>query len=99
VVLASLAYCAASVLLSLYTRRPIVIGVLYIILWEGSIATFAASAAKLSISAYGRAFVGHVLPQAAAPVSGTLAAGIVLVAVAAATAWIAARALGRVELP
>jgi len=99
VVLASLAYCAASVLLSLYTRRPIVIGVLYIILWEGSIATFAASAAKLSISAYGRAFVGRVLPQAAAPVSGTLVAGIVLVAVAAATAWFAARALGRVELP
>ena len=99
VVLASLAYCAASVLLSLYARRPIVIGVLYVILWEGSIATFAASAAKLSISAYGRAFVGHVLPQAAAPVSGTLVAGIVLVAVAAATAWVAARALGRVELP
>jgi hypothetical protein len=32
-------------------------------------------------------------------VSGTLVAGIVLVAVAAATAWFAARALGRVELP
>ena len=99
VVFASLAYCAASVLLSLYTRRPIVIGVLYVLLWEGSIATFAASAAKLSISAYGRAFVGHVLPQASRPVSGTLVAGIVLLAVAAATAWIAARALGRVELP
>ncbi len=70
VVFASLAYCAASVLLSLYTRRPIVIGVLYVLLWEGSIATFAASAAKLSISAYGRAFVGHVLPQASRPVSG-----------------------------
>jgi len=87
------------VLLSLYTRLPIVIGVLYVLLWEGSIATFAASAAKLSISAYGRAFVGHVLPQASRPVSGTLVAGIVLLAVAAATAWIAARALGRVELP
>jgi ABC-2 type transport system permease protein len=99
VVLASLAYCAASVLLSLYTTRPVVIGVLYILLWEGSIATFAASAAKLSISAYGRAFVGRVLPQAAAPVSGTFVAGVVLVAVAATTAWIAARALGRVELP
>ncbi len=99
VVLASLAYCAAAVLLSLYTRRPIVIGVLYILLWEGSIATFAASAAKLSISAYGRAFVGHVLPQASRPVSGTAVAAIVLVAVAAVAAWATARALGRVELP
>lgn len=99
VVLASLAYCAGSVLLSLYTRRPIVIGLLYILLWEGSIATFAASAAKLSISAYGRAFVGHVLPQAAPPVAGTVVAAIVLVAVAAVTSWATARALGRVELP
>jgi ABC-2 type transport system permease protein len=97
--LASAAYCALSAWLALRVRRPIVVGVLYILLWEGSIATFAASAAKLSISAYGRAFVGRVLPQAAAPVSGTFVAGIVLVAVTMATAWIAARALGRVELP
>jgi ABC-2 type transport system permease protein len=99
VVLASLAYCGASVLLSLYTRRPIVIGVLYILLWEGSIATFAASAAKLSISAYGRAFVGHVLPQASKPVSGTAVAAIVLILVTAVASWATARALGRVELP
>lgn len=99
VVLASLAYCAASVLLSLYTRRPIVIGVLYILLWEGSIATFAASAAKLSISAYGRAFVAHVLPQASRPVAGTAVSALVLVAVITAAGWTAARALGRVELP
>jgi ABC-2 type transport system permease protein len=99
VVLASLAYCGGSVLLSLYTRRPIVIGVLYILLWEGSIATFAASAAKLSISAYGRAFTAHVLPQASRPVAGTAVSAVVLLAVVAATGWAAARALGRVELP
>ena len=98
-VLASLAYCAGSVLLSLYSRRPIVIGVLYILLWEGSIATFAASAAKLSISAYGRAFTAHVLPQASRPVAGTAVSAVVLLAVVAATGWAAARALGRVELP
>ena len=99
VVLASLAYCAAAVLLSLYTRSPIVIGVIYILLWEGSIATFAASAAKLSISAYGRAFVGHVLPQASRPVASTAVSGLVLIAVATFAAWATARALGRVELP
>ena len=74
VLLSSLAYCAASSWLSLMTRRPIVIGIIYILLWEGSIATFAASAAKpFSISAYGRAFVAHAVPQAAAPVAGTVA--------------------------
>ena len=51
VVLACLAYCGASVWLSLRVRRPVVVGVLYILLWEGSIATFAASAGKLSIAA------------------------------------------------
>jgi len=98
VVLASLAYCAASVLLSLYTRRPIVIGVLYILLWEGSIATFAASASKLSIAAYGRALVAERLPEAAAPVVGPVPAIVVLAAVAAVTCWLGARALVRVEL-
>ena len=81
VVLASLAYCAASCWLSLQTRRPVVIGVIYILLWEGSIATFAASAAKLSISAYGRAFVAHELPQAELPVAGPGTAVIVLAVV------------------
>jgi ABC-2 type transport system permease protein len=99
VVLASLAYCAVSVLLSLYTRRPVVIGIMYILLWEGSIATFAKSAAKLSISAYGRAFVAHALPQAAQPAASTAASAVVLAAVICAAGWASARALTRVELP
>src|SRR5207248_1776314 len=81
--LSSLAYCAAASWLSLMTRRPVVIGIIYIILWEGSIATFAASAAKLSISAYGRAFVAHALPQAAKPVAGALPSATVLAVVVA----------------
>ena len=99
VLLSSLAYCAASSWLSLMTRRPIVIGIIYILLWEGSIATFAASAAKLSISAYGRAFVAHAVPQAAAPVAGTVASGLVLAAVVAVAVAAATRRLVTVELP
>ena len=96
---ASLAYCAASNWLSLYTRRPIVIGILYILLWEGSIATFAASAAKLSIAAYGRALVAESVPQAARPVTGPVGALMVLAVVVAVATWFGARALRRVELP
>jgi ABC-2 type transport system permease protein len=99
VVLASLAYCAAAAWLSLCTRRPIVIGIIYILLWEGSIATFAVSAAKLSISAYGRAFVAHSLPQAAQPVAGVVAASVVLAVVIAVASWGATRQLARGELP
>jgi len=98
VALATLAYCGAAGWLSLRTRRPIVIGVLYILLWEGSIATFAASASKLSIAAYGRALVAERLPEAAAPVVGPTPAVVVLAAVAAVTCWLGARALVRVEL-
>jgi ABC-2 type transport system permease protein len=99
VALASAAYCAASVWLSLHTRRPIVIGILYILLWEGSIATFAASADRLSISAYGRAFVAQVLPQASAPVAGTVVSALVLAGVVGVAGWAAGRALRSVELP
>jgi ABC-2 type transport system permease protein len=98
VALATLAYCGAAAWLSLRTRRPIVIGVLYVLLWEGSIATFAASASKLSIAAYGRALVAERLPEAAAPVVGPAPAVVILAAVAAVTCWLGARALVRVEL-
>ncbi len=99
VMLASLAYCAAAAWLSLCTRRPVVIGIIYILLWEGSIATFAVSAAKLSISAYGRAFVAHALPQAAKPVAGIVASAIVLGVLVAASVWGATRRLATAELP
>jgi len=97
--LAALAYCAAAAGLSLRTRRPVVIGVLYILLWEGSIATFAASAAKLSISAYGRALVAQRLPQAAAPVVGPATAVAVLAGFTVIACWFGGRALSRTELP
>jgi ABC-2 type transport system permease protein len=96
--LATLAYCGVAGWLSLRTRRPIVIGVLYVLLWEGSIATFAASASRLSIAAYGRALVAERLPEAAAPVVGPAPAVVILAAVAAVTCWLGARALVRVEL-
>jgi ABC-2 type transport system permease protein len=99
VVLASLAYCSAAAWLSLKTRRPVIIGIVYILLWEGSIATFAASAERFSISAYGRAFTAHVLPQAAPPVTGIAASAAILTLVAGVASWAAARALVHEELP
>ena len=95
---ATLAYCGVAAWLSLRTRRPIVIGVLYVLLWEGSIATFAASASKLSIAAYGRALVAERFPEAAAPVVGPAPAVLILAAAAALTCWLGARALVRAEL-
>jgi ABC-2 type transport system permease protein len=99
VALSALAYCAAAVLLSMVTRRPVVIGVLYILLWEGSIATFAASADRLSIAAYGRAIAVEGVVDVNAPDASAVAAVVVLAIVVAAATWLAARRITRTELP
>lgn len=99
VALAALGYCAAAVLLAMVSRRPVVIGVLYILLWEGSIATFAASADRLSIAAYGRAIAVEGVVDVNAPDASAAASVIVLALITAGAAWLAARRLTRTELP
>jgi ABC-2 type transport system permease protein len=102
VALGSLAYCALAVWLSLLVRRPVVVGLLYILLWEGSIATFAASADRLSVAAYARALVDRAvpdIPDATSTAVSTPAALAVLVAVGAGATWLGGRALRRAELP
>jgi ABC-2 type transport system permease protein len=102
VVFAACAYVAAFGALSLRVKRPVVIGLIYILFWEGSIATFAPSARWFSLGAYGRAIVAGGLPDFTdenVPAIGALAAVAVLVGVAAvATLW-CGRRLARVELP
>ena len=102
VALAAAAYCAVFVLLSLSIRRAVIAGILYIALWEGSIATFAASAGRLSIGAYARSIAAEGTPGVT--VDGTadvrpLAALIVLAATIALGTWLAARRFRRMELP
>jgi ABC-2 type transport system permease protein len=97
--LAALCYCAASAWLAMVVRRPVVIGVLYILLWEGSIATFAASADRFSIAAYGRAIAVEGVIDVNAPDTSAPAAIVVLLVVTALAAWAAARRMTRTELP
>lgn len=99
VALASLCYCAAAAWLAMMVRRPVVIGVLYILLWEGSIATFAASADRFSLAAYGRAIAVEGVVDVNAPDTSAAAAIVVLVAVTALAVWLAARRMTRTELP
>jgi ABC-2 type transport system permease protein len=97
--LAALCYCAAAAWLAMVVRRPVVIGVLYILLWEGSIATFAASADRFSIAAYGRAIAVEGVIDVNAPDASAAAAFVVLLLVTAVAAWAAARRMTRTELP
>ena len=97
--LGALCYCAVAAWLSMVTRRPVVLGALYILLWEGSIATFAASADRLSIAAYGRALAVEGVVKVNAPDVSGVAAVLVLAAATALALWGATRRLTRTELP
>jgi ABC-2 type transport system permease protein len=97
--LAALAYCAAGVLAAMLVRQPVVVAVLYILLWEGTVATWTPSAEQLSIAAYGRAIAVRGIEPVNAPDVGALAGGIVLIAGTLAATVVAARRLTRTELP
>jgi ABC-2 type transport system permease protein len=99
VALAALAYTALGAWLSMQVRRPIVVGVVYILLWEGSVATYAASADRLSIAAYGRALVAETLPESAPGVVAPATAAVILIAATVIAALLGARAMSRAELP
>lgn len=95
----ALAYAGAFVWIALRTRRAIAVGAAYVLLWEGTLATFADGVDRLSVAAYGRAVAAEGVPAIdAPPVSGPVAA-LVLLAIAAAGTWLGTRALSRVELP
>ena len=88
--------------LSLLVKRPVVIGLIYVLFWEGSIGTFAPSARWFSLGAYARAVTAGGLPSSTdtnVPAIGAAAAFAVLAAVAAVTTWWCGRRLTRVELP
>ena len=96
------AYTAVFGALSLRVKRPVVIGLIYVLFWEGSIATFAPSARWLSLAAYQRAVVAGGLPGFTdynVPAIGAFAAAGVLAGVAAAATWWCGRRLAHVELP
>lgn len=98
----SLTYAAVFGALSLRVKRPVVIGLIYVLFWEGSIATFAPSARWLSLGAYARAIVAGGLPSWTdrnVPAIGAPAAVAVLLAVTAASALWCGRRLRRIQLP
>ena len=102
VVAGACAYAAAFGALSLRVKRPVVIGLVYVLFWEGSIATFAPSARWLSLGAYARAVVAGGLPSSTdfnVPAIGGLAAAAVLAGLAAVATWWCGRRLARLELP
>ena len=100
VVASAAAYSAVFVLLSLVTERALLVGLAYVVVWEGSLATFATAVRNLSLGAYGRAVVAGGLdgePSFSTADVGPTAAVLVLLVVAAAATVASVAALRRVD--
>jgi ABC-2 type transport system permease protein len=63
----ALAYCAAFLALSLVTRRPVGVGLLYIILWENLLVRFVSGARVLSVREFSTVLAGGISRSDALP--------------------------------
>ncbi|MEU1684366.1 ABC transporter permease [Micromonospora sp. NPDC005707] len=59
----SLAYCAFFVALSLLTRRPVLLGLVYVLIWEGLLGNFVSGTKVLSIQQYVIALADRIAPS------------------------------------
>ena len=100
--LVSTVYAAVFVAVGLLLKRALVAGVIYILVWEGAIATVAPSAERFSMTAWGRAItdgglygLSSDLRPTLDPATGAIALVIVIALAVLAGAW----RLGRMDLP
>jgi ABC-2 type transport system permease protein len=90
-VVAALAYSAVFLLLSLVTRRPVLVGLVYVVLWEGVLGNVLTGTRQLSIAQYAVSIADWLTPtdliagQVSVPVSwvmaGVFAVGMTALAV------------------
>jgi ABC-2 type transport system permease protein len=66
-VVASLGYSAVFVALSLVTRRPVLLGLVYVLLWEGLLGNVLAGTQVLSIRQYALTIADKVAPSTVLP--------------------------------
>ena len=59
---ASIAYSAVFLALSLVTRRPVLLGLLYVLIWEGLLGNLLTGSRVLSIQQYAVAIAAHITP-------------------------------------
>ncbi|MFG2039249.1 ABC transporter permease [Dactylosporangium sp. NPDC048998] len=61
-VIGALAYCSVFLLMSVLTRRPVLVGLAYVVLWEGVLGNILSGTQKLSIQQYVQAIVDWLAP-------------------------------------
>lgn len=90
--LAAAAYCALFVLLSLVLRRAVLVGLAYLVLWEGLLAGTAVAFRNLSVGAYAARVAGSPFDDVPFDVADASVPGAVLVLLLVAFAGVAAAA-------
>lgn len=100
--LVSTAYAAVFVAVGLLLKRALVAGIIYILVWEGAIATVAPSAERFSMTAWGRSISDGGLYTLSADLRPTLdptTGAIGLLAVIVLAVLLGAWRFGRMDLP
>jgi ABC-2 type transport system permease protein len=77
----SLAYCAVFLALSLLTRRPVLLGLLYVLIWEGLLGNLLAGSRLLSIQQYVLTIAAKTTSSTLLPARVSLPVAIVMSAV------------------
>jgi ABC-2 type transport system permease protein len=95
-------YAAVFVTVGLLLKRALVAGIIYILVWEGAIATVAPSAERFSMTAWGRAITDGGIYGLSSDLHPTLDAttgAIALIVVTLLAVLLGAWRLGRMDLP
>lgn len=100
---AAVAYCAVFLLLAVLTRHAVIIGLLYALIWETTIAAVVPGARSLSIRQWSLAVAERIVGEDAEPLGVTSSVGlgtglVLLVLVTAASTWYAGRRLRTLRL-
>ena len=100
---AGLAYCALFVLLAIVTRNAVVVGLIYVLIWESLVGSFVPGAQVLSIQQWALAITERVVePSAVTPgltSAVSFGAGVTLLAVVVvACTWYAGSRLRKLRL-
>ena len=70
---AGLAYCALFVLLAIVTRNAVVVGLIYVLIWESLVGNFVPGAQVLSIQQWALAITERIVGSSAGPLGVTAA--------------------------
>ena len=101
-ILVASVYSAVFIAVGLLLRRALVAGIIYILVWEGAVGAIAPSAARVSLTAWGRAITDGGLVGIERDLVPTLSAStgaVSLIVVTAVAIVLAGWRLGRMDLP